>query len=84
MTRARRRAEPEQAPAAPGFPAATRRDGQVVVEIVNAGVEAIIAEAARHGLQWDADVLHPRIAELVARALRATPNWWVGRTQEQT
>jgi hypothetical protein len=82
----RRRAEPEQAPAAPSFPTATWRDGTVVVAITNAGVEAIIAEAARHGLhgeQWTSDMLHPRVAEIVAVALRRTPNWWVNRTPEK-
>ena len=84
MSRARRdRGALEQAPAAPP---ATRRDGTVVVRITDAGVEAIIAEAARLGLdgiQWTSDALHPRIAEVVARALRATPNWWIGRTPEK-
>ena len=86
MSRSRRRAEPEQAPAAPSFPPATRRDGQVVVALTNAAVEALVAEAARHGLAgawWTAEALHPRIAEIVARALRATPGWWVGRTPEK-
>jgi hypothetical protein len=83
MSPARRRAAPEQAPAAPP---ATRRDGTVVVRITDAGVEAIIAEAAQHGLegqQWTSDVLHPRIAEIIARALRGTPEWWVNRTPER-
>ena len=87
MSRARRRRPAqEQEPAAPSFPAATRRDGKVVVAITNAGVEAIIAEAGRLGLdgvQWTSDMLHPRIAEIIARALRATPEWWVNRTPEK-
>jgi hypothetical protein len=86
MSRTRRRAAPERAPAAPSFPAATRRDGKVVVAITNAAVEALVAEAARHGLdgdQWSSDALHPRIAEIIARALRATSSWWVNRTPEK-
>jgi hypothetical protein len=82
----RRRPTKEQSPAAPSFPAATWRDGTVVTQIVNAGVAAIIVEAGRHGLsgdQWDADMLHPRIAEIIARALRGTPNWWLDRTPEE-
>lgn len=85
MTRSRRRAEQAKAPDAAGAPPATWRDGKVVVEIANAGVEAIIAAAAQHGLeggQWHPDVLYRPIAEIVARALRATPGWWVGRTPE--
>jgi hypothetical protein len=86
MRRSRRRAVPERAPAAPSFPAATRRDGTVVVRITDAGVDAIIAEATRHGLDcesWSADFLHPRVLEIVARALRATPGWWVNRTPQK-
>jgi hypothetical protein len=87
MSRARRRrTAQEQEPAAPSFSSATWRDGTVVVQIANAGVHAIIAEAERHGLdgvQWTSDMLHPRIAEIIARALRATPEWWVNRTPEK-
>ena len=80
MPRAKRK------PAEPTAPMATWGDATVVTRIANAGVEAIITAAARHGLdgeQWSSDMLHPRIAELVARALRATPDWWVGRTPEK-
>lgn len=86
MSRNRRRAAPEQVPAAPSFPTATWTDGTAVVAITNAGVEAIIAEAGRLGLdgvQWTSDMLHPRIAEIIARALRATPEWWVNRPPEK-
>lgn len=84
MSRARRRrTTQEQEPVAPP---ATWRDGTVVVAITNTGVEAIIAEAGRLGLEdgyWSAEQLYPRVAEIIARALRATPGWWVGRTPEK-
>lgn len=83
MSRTRRgRAAQEQAPAAAGAPPATWKDGKVVVQIANAGVDALIAAAAQHGLVWHPDTLYRPIAETIARALRATPGWWVGRTPE--
>lgn len=86
MTRScRHRTEQEQALAATGAPPATWRDGRVVVEVANAGVDAIIEAAARHGLDseaWTAEQLYPRVAEIVAVALRRSPNWWVGRAPE--
>lgn len=69
-----------------GAPAATWRDGEAVKMIADAGVNAIVTQAALHGLdsgQWNPDVLYRPIAEVVARAIRATPNWWLGRTQEK-
>lgn len=56
------------------------------MQITDAGVEAIIAEAARHGLDgepWTSDALHPHVAEIVAVALRRSPSWWVGRAPEK-
>lgn len=84
MNRSRRRhIAPEQPPAMPGAPPASWKDGTVVVEITDAGVEAIIDAAARHGLEWTPDMLHPRIAEVVAVALRRTPDWWVSRARQK-
>jgi hypothetical protein len=78
MPRAKRK------PAEPTAPMATWGDATVVVEVANAGVEAIIAAAARHGLEdgyWSAEQLYPRVAEIIAVALRRTPDWWRNRNQ---
>lgn len=50
----------------PQFPAATFHDALAVVEIVDAGVLAIIAKTAARGLEggaWDAEALHLRSPE---------------------
>jgi hypothetical protein len=68
----------------PQTPPATLDDAVAVVEITDAAVSAIIATAASRGLDgapWDPDVLHPQIAEIVARALRRTPEWWERRAE---
>lgn len=80
--RSRRAALPEPAPRAP---AATFQDASAVVRITEAGVKAIVAAAAEHGLDgapWDPDVLHPEVAKIVAHALRRSEAWWAGRAGE--
>lgn len=86
MSRSRRRhPEPKARLPAPETPSATLHDATAVAQIADAGVAAIVAVAIQHGLQgdqWDPDALHPQIAEIIARALRGTPDWWAGRTAE--
>jgi len=64
-------------------PLATLNDAAVVVQLADIGAVAISAAAAERGLTgdpWDPDALHKPIAEIVARALRRTPDWWAGRS----
>jgi hypothetical protein len=81
MTRARRASRsPSSLPAAAP---ATLDDAAAIVRITDAGVKAIIAAAAEHGLDgppWDPDVLHERIMQVVAHSLRQSTEWWAGRT----
>jgi hypothetical protein len=68
---------------APQTPAATLDDAVIVMKIAEIGAKAISAAAVKQGLvggPWDRHALYEEIAQVVAGALRATPNWWAGRT----
>lgn len=80
MSRSRRR----QAPVQQAVPA-TIDDAIVATKVAEAAVRAIRETAAEYGLDgpsWDEAVLHPQVIAIVARSLRQSGWWWLGRTEK--
>jgi hypothetical protein len=83
MSRSRRkRAAPADRLSVSQTPPATARDGHVVVKLADAATAAIVGTAAEYGLQWDRDSLYQFVSEIIARQLRASPEWWTGRAKD--
>lgn len=82
MTRSRRQQQPPLRRAPP----ASLDDAIVATKVAEAAVRAIRETAAEYGLDgpsWDEAVLHPQVIPIVARALRQSGWWWLGRAEEE-